>query len=74
MREAVVGKTCLIISTSNGKVSPPEPKNRLGNNAVGFRRHSIQIHYGSSKRVFNTDTEFQLKGNIAVPTTLTPQW
>ena len=30
----------------------------------------IQILYGSSKRNFDTDTEFQSKGNIAEPTVL----
>ena len=67
MREAVVGKTFLIISTSDDNVSPLEPKNRPGNNAVVFRRHNIQIPYGSSKRFFKTDPELQLNGNITEP-------
>ena len=40
---------------------------RHGNNALGFRRHRIQIPYGSSIRVFDTDLDFQLKGNIVEP-------
>ena len=41
---------------------------RHGNNALGFRRYMIQIPYGSSIRVFDTDHEFQL-GNILEPAT-----
>ena len=49
---------------------------RHGNNALGFRRHRIQIPYGSSIRVFDTDSEFQLEGNIVEPATpvAVPAW
>ena len=49
---------------------------RHGNNALGFRRHRIQIPYGSSMRVFDTDPEFQLEGNIVEPATpvAVPAW
>ena len=52
----------------------PHVCTRIGNYGLGFRRHRIQIPYGSSKHVFKTDPEFQLKGNIAEPANPPPQW
>ena len=49
---------------------------RHGNNALGFRRHRIQIPYGSSIRVFDTNPEFRLEGIIVEPATplADPAW